>query len=119
VTGQCGYEQLFHRHASNPILTAADWPYPAHTVFNAGLAETWETNRAELRFFEPVATWVERLAQAGFKDSGARILQDNDPTDNVLLGFTKEGRALPGSGANDEAASPLSSGRPEAIAAVA
>ena len=31
-----GYEQLFHRHASNPILTAADWPYPAHTVFNAG-----------------------------------------------------------------------------------
>ena len=30
------YETLFHRHASNPILTAADWPYPAHTVFNAG-----------------------------------------------------------------------------------
>ena len=31
-----GYETLFHRHAGNPILTAADWPYPAHTVFNAG-----------------------------------------------------------------------------------
>jgi predicted GH43/DUF377 family glycosyl hydrolase len=31
-----GYEILFHRHAKNPILTAADWPYPAHTVFNAG-----------------------------------------------------------------------------------
>ena len=30
------YETLFHRHKSNPILTAADWPYPAHTVFNAG-----------------------------------------------------------------------------------
>lgn len=30
------YETLFHRHAQNPILTAADWPYPAHTVFNAG-----------------------------------------------------------------------------------
>ena len=27
---------LFHRHRRNPILTAADWPYPAHTVFNAG-----------------------------------------------------------------------------------
>ena len=26
-----GYETLFHRHAANPILTAADWPYPAHT----------------------------------------------------------------------------------------
>ena len=31
-----GYEALFQRHARNPILTAADWPYPAHTVFNAG-----------------------------------------------------------------------------------
>jgi predicted GH43/DUF377 family glycosyl hydrolase len=30
------YETLFHRHAHNPILRAADWPYPAHTVFNAG-----------------------------------------------------------------------------------
>ena len=30
------YEVLFERHARNPILTAADWPYPAHTVFNAG-----------------------------------------------------------------------------------
>ena len=30
------YETLFHRHQANPILTAADWPYPAHTVFNAG-----------------------------------------------------------------------------------
>lgn len=30
------YETLFHRHDNNPILTAADWPYPAHTVFNAG-----------------------------------------------------------------------------------
>ena len=30
------YEVLFHRHGRNPILTAADWPYPAHTVFNPG-----------------------------------------------------------------------------------
>src|SRR5436305_189680 len=30
------YEELFHRKHSNPILTAADWPYPVHTVFNAG-----------------------------------------------------------------------------------
>ena len=30
------YETLFDRHPSNPILTAADWPYPAHTVFNPG-----------------------------------------------------------------------------------
>src|SRR5947208_15788961 len=30
------YEALFNRSASNPILTAADWPYPVHSVFNAG-----------------------------------------------------------------------------------
>jgi predicted GH43/DUF377 family glycosyl hydrolase len=30
------YETLFHRHEANPILTAADWPYPVHTVFNPG-----------------------------------------------------------------------------------
>jgi predicted GH43/DUF377 family glycosyl hydrolase len=30
------YETLFYRHKKNPILTAADWPYPAHTVFNPG-----------------------------------------------------------------------------------
>jgi predicted GH43/DUF377 family glycosyl hydrolase len=31
-----GHESLFHRHESNPILTAADWPYPVHSVFNPG-----------------------------------------------------------------------------------
>jgi predicted GH43/DUF377 family glycosyl hydrolase len=30
------YETLFRRHAANPILTAANWPYPAHSVFNPG-----------------------------------------------------------------------------------
>jgi predicted GH43/DUF377 family glycosyl hydrolase len=28
--------QLFQRHKLNPILTAADWPYPANSVFNPG-----------------------------------------------------------------------------------
>jgi predicted GH43/DUF377 family glycosyl hydrolase len=30
------YPTLFHRHRGNPILTADDWPYPVHTVFNPG-----------------------------------------------------------------------------------
>ena len=30
---------LFHRHAENPILTARNWPYPAHTVFNAAACQ--------------------------------------------------------------------------------
>ncbi|RPJ47608.1 MAG: glycosidase [Candidatus Latescibacterota bacterium] len=29
---------LFRRHKLNPILTAADWPYPANSVFNPGAA---------------------------------------------------------------------------------
>ncbi len=28
--------ELFRRYEGNPILTAAEWPYPAHTVFNPG-----------------------------------------------------------------------------------
>ena len=36
MTTLLAHETLLHRHAKNPILTAADWPYPAHTVFNAG-----------------------------------------------------------------------------------
>ena len=30
------HERLLERHAGNPILTASDWLYPIHTVFNAG-----------------------------------------------------------------------------------
>jgi predicted GH43/DUF377 family glycosyl hydrolase len=32
------YPTLFERSRFNPILMAADWPYPAHTVFNPGAA---------------------------------------------------------------------------------
>ena len=28
------FPALLHRHAQNPILSAADWPYPVHTEFN-------------------------------------------------------------------------------------
>lgn len=61
----------------------------AHTVFNAGLGESWETNRAELRFFESAKTWVDRLQAQGFDDTGHRVLQDNDPTDNTLFCFVR------------------------------
>jgi predicted GH43/DUF377 family glycosyl hydrolase len=33
------YPALFQRHDDKPILTARDWPYPAHTVFNAGACQ--------------------------------------------------------------------------------
>jgi beta-1,2-mannobiose phosphorylase / 1,2-beta-oligomannan phosphorylase len=31
-------QELFHRHPGNPILTAADWPYPVNAVFNPAAA---------------------------------------------------------------------------------
>ena len=30
------HPELFRRHPHNPILTAADWPYPVNSVFNPG-----------------------------------------------------------------------------------
>jgi predicted GH43/DUF377 family glycosyl hydrolase len=30
------HPELLHRHELNPILTAADWPYPVNSVFNPG-----------------------------------------------------------------------------------
>src|SRR5258708_6910253 len=33
---KAAHEVLLHRYEGNPILTAADWPYPVHSVFNAG-----------------------------------------------------------------------------------
>src|SRR5260370_12538914 len=31
--------ELFQRHANNPLLTAASWPYAAHAVFNPGATQ--------------------------------------------------------------------------------
>jgi len=38
---ECTHKQqnnLFHRYQNNPILSPANWPYPANTVFNPGAA---------------------------------------------------------------------------------
>lgn len=61
----------------------------AHTVFNAGLGVPWEINQRELRHFAPVREWCRRLESAGFRDSGKRLLQAHDPSDNVLLSYTR------------------------------
>jgi SAM-dependent methyltransferase len=63
----------------------------AHTVFNAGLGVPWEANRQERRHFAPLAHWVDRLRAGGLRDLGKRRLQANDPSDNTLMAFVKEG----------------------------
>lgn len=62
-----------------------------HTVFNAGLGVSWAANAQEFRRFRPVSEWSRYLAERGLTDSGARLLQQNDPTDNLLMAFTKAG----------------------------
>ena len=58
-------------------------------VFNAGLGESWAANAAELRLFESVDTWIRRIEAAGFVHTGERIVQDGDPSQNVLMAFRR------------------------------
>jgi FAD/FMN-containing dehydrogenase len=60
-----------------------------HTVFNAGLHVTWEANQSELRHFRSISEWVSNLGEHGLRYCGQRELQANDPSDNVLLAFTR------------------------------
>jgi hypothetical protein len=60
-----------------------------HTVFNLGTGARWAENAAEPRYFNSLAHWVALLEQAGFVDSGARLLQPNDPSANTLMAFRK------------------------------
>ncbi|HYV92557.1 MAG TPA: methyltransferase domain-containing protein [Chitinophagales bacterium] len=60
-----------------------------HTVFNLGLNVPWETDSSEFKSFKPVDEWSKIICSQGFKESGERILQDKDPSDNTLVAFTK------------------------------
>jgi FAD/FMN-containing dehydrogenase/SAM-dependent methyltransferase len=61
----------------------------AHCVFNAGLGERWETNAAELRHFDSADNWIEKIEAAGFTHTGKRLVQQGDPSDNVLMAFMR------------------------------
>jgi len=60
-----------------------------HTVFNLGLNVSWETDHAEFKSFKSIDEWSSIISSYGFKDSGVRILQDKDPSDNTLISFIK------------------------------
>jgi SAM-dependent methyltransferase len=60
-----------------------------HTVFNLGLNVSWETDQRDFKSFKPIDEWSKIISSFGFKDSGARILQDKDPSDNTLIALTK------------------------------
>ncbi|MFZ6010609.1 MAG: class I SAM-dependent methyltransferase [Bacteroidota bacterium] len=60
-----------------------------HTVFNLGLNVNWETDHGEFKSFKSIDEWIKVISAYGFKDSGKRILQDKDPSDNTLISFTR------------------------------
>ncbi|HUO10210.1 MAG TPA: class I SAM-dependent methyltransferase [Phycisphaerae bacterium] len=60
-----------------------------HTVFNAGLNIPWQTNAGEVKSFRSADQWAAYVVQRGFTDSGKRLLQENDPSDNTLMAFAK------------------------------
>jgi SAM-dependent methyltransferase len=60
-----------------------------HTVFNAGTDVRWANNDSELRHFRSANEWVDYLAGFGLVNEGPRLLQENDPTDNLLMAFRK------------------------------
>ena len=62
----------------------------AHTVFNAGLGESWATNAAERRHFASADEWIRRLAAVGLRHTGPRLLQRGDPSDNALMAFVRD-----------------------------
>jgi FAD/FMN-containing dehydrogenase len=60
-----------------------------HDVFNAGTGVPWTDNAAEPRYFNTLAHWARLLDGVGLHESGARLLQVNDPSANTLMAFRK------------------------------
>jgi predicted GH43/DUF377 family glycosyl hydrolase len=73
------YETLLVRHEKNPILTALDWPYPAHTVFNAGAVMTNDGTTLLLCRVED-RTGISHLCAARSKNGVDGWIIDGAPT---------------------------------------
>src|SRR5471032_1278103 len=86
-----GYFVVRDHDVTSPTMDA--FVSLAHTVFNAGLGERWETNRSELRHFTSADDWIARVQAAGFSHTGMRLTQQGDPSDNILMAFVRDGGA--------------------------
>lgn len=61
-----------------------------HTVFNLGLNVPWEKDHAEFKSFKSIDEWSRVVCEFGFSDSGKRLFQDKDPSDNALVRLIKK-----------------------------
>jgi SAM-dependent methyltransferase len=60
-----------------------------HTVFTVGTDISWETEHSDYKKFKSADEWSTYLKEAGFQDSGKRLLQERDPSLNTLMAFIK------------------------------
>lgn len=74
-----GHEILFHRHPSNPILTASCWAYPVNSVFNCG-ATLLEDGRSLLLCRVEDRSGRSHLCAARSKDGVTGWEIDSEPT---------------------------------------
>jgi SAM-dependent methyltransferase len=64
ITRPGGYFIVRDHDVKTPAMDA--FVSLAHTVFNASLGESWETNRNELRHFASIEDWIARIETVGF-----------------------------------------------------
>jgi len=72
------YPELFKRNSKNPLITAKDLPYPAHTIFNPA-ATMFENNTLLLARVED-RQGFSHLAKAISKDGVSNWIFDKRPT---------------------------------------
>jgi len=71
------FTELFRRDERNPILTGADWPYPANSVFNPGAIRLSDGQTLLLARVED-RTGISHLTAARSQDANWQI--DPHPT---------------------------------------
>lgn len=72
------YPELFKRYPKNPIITAKDLPYPAHTIFNPG-ATAFQNNTLLIARVEN-RQGFSHLTKAISKDGVSNWIFDKCPT---------------------------------------
>tara|TARA_R110002096_G_scaffold415163_1_gene616617 strand:- start:2428 stop:3441 length:1014 start_codon:yes stop_codon:yes gene_type:complete len=79
TTQKLQHEILFTREATNPILTASDWPYPVNSVFNPGATILKDGTTLLLCRVED-RSGLSHLCAARSKDGVSDWIIDKQPT---------------------------------------
>ncbi|GAA0898314.1 hypothetical protein [Virgisporangium aurantiacum] len=91
--------ELFHRHPGNPVLSAADFPYPMNSVFNPGAAllngETVLLARVEdRRGISHLAVARSENGRTGWRVEPKPLIAD-DPADPTTCWGVEDARITP------------------------